>query len=165
MQVWPRASGWSASCSAAEVPPWCWEERNDHLTNQLMCNMFPVFHRINKINLKTHTKTVIFGGFQWGFLKTSCPNKREYTQQTSIWDPVAGSRPNNIGLSPIRRTGSSISVEKKKKKKPSFICTGACNKRRKEKRLIWGRQSPRSFPHQRSAVRVQALSFKYSCED
>lgn len=62
---------------------------------------------------KRHTKPAI-SWFWMVFLKTSCHNNHEYAQQTPIGDPVAGSRPNNIRLSP-RPSGSSS--------QPSFICT------------------------------------------
>lgn len=61
-----------------------------------------------------HTKThfLVFRGV----LKTSGHNNHEYTQQTSGGDPVTGSQPDNIRLSP-RRSGSSS--------QPYFICTEA----------------------------------------
>lgn len=60
-------------------------KREKFTSNCLICNLFIVFH--------------VF------FLKTSCHNNCEHTEQTSMWDPVVGSWPNNIRSS-LRRNGS-----------------------------------------------------------
>lgn len=132
--VVPRAGG--ASCSRVVGPRQrlrvvlvqkCHDDggKRQNITSQMTWCGTCFQHFIQKKD-KRHTNLPLVW-FWMVILKTSCHKNREYAQQTPRGDPVVGSRPNNIRLSPRRRCSSS---------QPSFICTEPVIKEEKSNDLF-----------------------------